>query len=343
MRHASNCGYYRDCARSYTAQHILDTAATWELGNKQDAANLERVYKHAWQQCTDLVRNYDNCSKDCFASETRGVPLKNSSTIAKSGGWCLRTKSTRRWYDNFTFVHHGSQSYYLPHPHVAADSRIVDYLVHLLRTCRDPPACRDARFLSLNDFGAGVGQYGRALLAVDPRFQYRGYDGAGNIADVSDNFVGFFDLTIPLSLPRADWLLSLEVGEHIPSRLEEKVIRNLHAHNCRGLILSWAYLGKPGVGHVNNHGSVYLVKLFDELGYTFDETATKHLRANRNKRDGIVKPFKLPRELAGFGNGHTGRWSIGQRNISRAWFWLTSVHVFRRRVPLQGNGCSADL
>ena len=333
---SQGCGFYRDCPRNYSAQQIFDAAASWDPGNVLDAARLLHVHKRARRQCTRLVDDFQRCQRDCFASETRNSLLKNSSTIAKSGGWCLRTERTRRFYDNFTFVHHGVQSYYLPHPHVAADSRIVEYLARLLRVCRDPPACRDAHFLSLNDFGAGVGQYGHALKAIDPRFRYNGYDGAGNIVDVSGGFVDFFDLTIPLSLPRADWLLSLEVGEHIPSRLEEKVIRNLHAHNCRGVILSWAYLGKPGVGHVNNHNSAYLVQLFDELGYAYDEKTTQALRANRNKRDGIVTPFKLPQALA----ARAGRFAIGQRNISRAWFWLTSVHVFQRRVPLTGRGCS---
>ena len=37
----------------------------------------------------------------------------------------------------------------------------------------------------------------------------------------------------------SDWVLSLEVGEHVPSRYEDMYLRNLHAHNCKGIILSW--------------------------------------------------------------------------------------------------------
>ena len=48
---------------------------------------------------------------------------------------------------------------------------------------------------------------------------------------------------------RADWLMSLEVAEHIPNEHEGAVIRNLHAHNKRGLILSWGALSQPGVAH----------------------------------------------------------------------------------------------
>ena len=45
-------------------------------------------------------------------------------------------------------------------------------------------------------------------------------------------------------------MLSLEVGEHVPSQHEAVLIRNLHALNCRGIILSWASLWQSGHGHV---------------------------------------------------------------------------------------------
>ena len=162
-----------------------------------------------------------------------------SEGITESGTWCLSGPGARR-FDPFSEVRFSNgQSYFLPHPHLAADSTIVEYLAKLLKTCSGsaPSSCQ---YLSLNDFGAGVGQYGHALIARDPAYRYMGYDGAGNIEEVSKGFVRWYDLTIPLSLPRTDWLMSLEVGEHIPSRFEASVIRNLHAHNCRGVILSWA-------------------------------------------------------------------------------------------------------
>ena len=62
--------------------------------------------------------------------------------------------------------------------------------------------------------------------------RYSAYDGAGNVERVSGGFTSFVDLTVPVSLPRADWVLVLEVGEHVPSALEEVLVRNVHAHNC---------------------------------------------------------------------------------------------------------------
>ena len=89
---------------------------------------------------------------------------------------------------------------------------------------------------------------------------------AGWLEEVTGGFVQFVDLTAPLSLPRADWVLSLEVGEHVPSQHEAALIRNLHAHNCRGVVLSWAVLHQGGFHHVNNHANAYVVGVFEGRG-----------------------------------------------------------------------------
>ena len=173
--------------------------------------------------------------------------------------------------------------------HVEADGRIVYALAELGNQV-------PTHELLVNDFGAGVGQYGHALLAVEPELlsRYKAYDGAGNIDDWTKGFMRCFDLTDDqLGLPRAHWVLSVEVREHVPHvMLEGVLLRNLHAHNCecnarrslaltcsahllalrchpqlttvwaqlaymtgRGIILSWAAVGQKGQGHINVHTS----------------------------------------------------------------------------------------
>ena len=133
--------------------------------------------------------------------------------------------------------------------------------------------------LSFNDFGAGVGQYGHALLSKDPGFLWRGFDGAGNIEAVTDGFVDWFDLTLPLSLPRAHWVISLEVGEHLAPSDESMFIRNLHAHNCLGIILSWALPGQNGYHHINTHSNHYVIDIFLGLGYFYNEPLSQEFRS----------------------------------------------------------------
>ena len=47
----------------------------------------------------------------------------------------------------------------------------------------------------------------------------------------------------------AGTLTCVQVGEHIPHEHEYMFVRNLHAHNCRGLVLSWANLEQLGTAH----------------------------------------------------------------------------------------------
>lgn len=94
-------------------------------------------------------------------------------------------------------------------------------------------------------------------------------------------------------------MLSLEVGEHISNRYEGMFIRNLHRHNCQGIILSWGVLGQQGHHHVNNHKNEYIEEIFRNLGYT--------------------------RELD---------WEAKFRNPDGNYDWFKSVMVFRRKTKV---------
>ena len=196
----------------------------------------------------------------------KGLSLRQGNGTAEAGGYCLGSKQGK-------LVGTGRQQYQLPPVHFREDEGMVRALLQLV--LRASPH----RLNSLNDFGAGVGQYGHSLLTLEPSLRYRGYDGAGDVRRYTDGFVRFIDLSMPLSLPRADYVLSMEVGEHIPREHEFMYVRNLHAHNCRGIVLSWAKLEQFGIAHVNTHSRKYLLNLFASLGYVHNATVTKALRA----------------------------------------------------------------
>ena len=182
--------------------------------------------------------------------------------VLDSGGWCLTPGNTSSitWNGN-TFM--------IPHNHVPASGRIASELVTFIE---------QENITSINDFGAGVGQYKHAILSKLPDVEWNSYDGAGNTEEYTKGFVNFVDLTLPLDLPKADWVVSLEVGEHVPGKYEGMVIRNLHHHNCKGVILSWAVLGQGGHSHVNTHSNDYIISLFKELGYKEDLDLKDKLR-----------------------------------------------------------------
>ena len=87
------------------------------------------------------------------------------------------------------------------------------------------------------------------------------------------------DLAVPVDLGKQyDWVLSLEVGEHIPKEYEAEFIANLDRHAREGVILSWAVKGQGGHGHVNNQDNDYLKAIFEDYGYINDLVAEEALR-----------------------------------------------------------------
>lgn len=54
----------------------------------------------------------------------------------------------------------------------------------------------------------------------------------------------FLDLTAPhYNLPIFDWVISVEVGKHIPAKFEDIYLDNLARHDREGIVLSWAVPG----------------------------------------------------------------------------------------------------
>ena len=85
--------------------------------------------------------------------------------------------------------------------------------------------------------------------------------------------------------------MTLEVGEHIPARHELTVIRNLHAHNRCGILLSWACCNN-GHQHVNLRPNAFVVDAFKALGYAYDAPASDAMRAPRLR---MLVPPRDPR------------------------------------------------
>ena len=244
---------------------------------------------------------------------TRNAAMRACNCVAfdrmKSGAWCLSQRGKNATHFDLPQGHHP------PQPGFVAG------LDQLLRV--QTPA-DGTTYLSVADFGAGVGQLGRALLARDPRHQYQAYDGSGNVEDWTKGFVRFADVTKPLALPKAHWVVTTEAGEHVPNALEGTFIRNLHAHNCLGIILTWANLNQGGTAHINNHDPLYLRTLFEELGYTFDEQLTAQL---------LLATGRVPSPQ--FQNATACLEQMFQPP-ARLFYPCCTLQVLRRKKPLRG-------
>ena len=127
------------------------------------------------------------------------------------------------------------------------------------------------------DFGCGTAEYVQALL--DKRIYCEGYDGNPDTPAISNGLAQVLDLSQPVELlKRYDWVLSLEVGDNIPQELENVFIENLHRHNIKGIVLSWAIRGQGGFGHFNERDNDHIKGIMAQYGYWNDVAAEKSLR-----------------------------------------------------------------
>ena len=123
-----------------------------------------------------------------------------------------------------------------------------------------------------------MGSYVRHFLGCG--LATSGFDGNPATPQLSKGTCAVLDLSTvaDVAAPR-DWVLSLEVGEHLPRAHEGAFMENLHRHNSRGMVLSWALKGQGGTGHVNEQDNDYIKAKICAKGYVNDLDAEQALRA----------------------------------------------------------------
>ncbi|XP_071116135.1 uncharacterized protein [Haliotis cracherodii] len=128
-------------------------------------------------------------------------------------------------------------------------------------------------------FGDGPGDYKKYLDSTRRLLIYDAFDGAPYGPETSGGVVRFLDLTAPqYGLPIYDWIISLEVAEHIPSQYEEVYVDNIARHAKIGIVLSWAVPGQGGLSHVNNRPLSYVQSVLSGKGFEPDMAASNVLQ-----------------------------------------------------------------
>lgn len=127
------------------------------------------------------------------------------------------------------------------------------------------------------DFGAGLGHYTKALRGAGIKVD--SFDGAEGIEQASSGVVQFKDLAISnAQIDKYDFLISIEVGEHIPKQYENNFLNNILKTNASYILLSWAIPGQNGFHHVNNRPNSYIKSVMSEHGYKNDMIFETYLR-----------------------------------------------------------------
>ncbi len=130
---------------------------------------------------------------------------------------------------------------------------------------------------SIVDFGCGMGDY--AKLFLKNGFAIEAFDGNPATPQLTGGIGQIQDLSKPFYIGKNfDWVLSLEVGEHLPKEYEVIFIENLIRHCEKGIILSWAVKGQKGHGHSNCQNNEYIKKAFAEYGFLNDPQTEMLLR-----------------------------------------------------------------
>ena len=149
---------------------------------------------------------------------------------------------------------------------------------------------------NLVDFGCGMGKYVKTFQ--ENNINAIGYDGNPNTPELTNNLCKVLDLSVPKKFDEAfDWVMSLEVGEHLPEQFEDIFIENLHNNNKYGIVLSWAVKGQGGHGHFNEQNNDYIKSKICKLGYINDIKSENKLRADSTLR-WFKKTIMVFRKLA---------------------------------------------
>ena len=129
-------------------------------------------------------------------------------------------------------------------------------------------------------FGDGPGIYKEKLLEWKQVASYDAFDGAPYTEQTTNSLVKFLELTTPIHhLSQYDWVISLEVAEHIPIFYESIFVENLKRHAKEGIILSWAKINQTGYMHVNNRNMDYVIKLIESSNeFKYNEDKSTNLR-----------------------------------------------------------------
>jgi len=127
------------------------------------------------------------------------------------------------------------------------------------------------------DFGCGNADYIKQLISEG--FECEAYDGNPNTPEMTDGIGKVLDLSKRFDLGKKfDYVISLEVAEHIPKEYEEIYIDNLIRHTDYYLITSWGVKGQGGDGHVNEQDNDYVLNLYNKKGMVYQKEISEALR-----------------------------------------------------------------
>jgi len=142
---------------------------------------------------------------------------------------------------------------------------------------------KDNKIETLLDLGCGPAFYVSNI--INEGISCEAYDGNPNTPELTKGLAQVKDLSVDFDLGKTyDFVLSLEVGEHIPKDFEDVFINNVLKHSHKYVLLSWAIPKQGGDGHFNEQPNYYIIDKITSLGFEFDEDISQGLRSSAKAR-----------------------------------------------------------
>lgn len=231
-----------------SSSESTDQLQPYNNHNSKDSDNLYSVTTEIIKQRNELSKQLNLKQQKIGQMECEKEGSKREATSG-SGGWCQSSSKEDSG-------------------HHMTDKPLAAALADFFKGKR------------VASFGDGPGRYKQLILDSKKVSGYDAYDGAPYCDTTSDGRVKFLDLTLPqYGLPLYDWVMSLEVAEHIPVAYEEIYVSNVVRHAKEGIILSWAVPGQGGYSHVNLRTFAYVKDLMDKNGFSHDPAESEKLRS----------------------------------------------------------------
>ncbi|CAE8584464.1 unnamed protein product [Polarella glacialis] len=132
---------------------------------------------------------------------------------------------------------------------------------------------------TVGEFGAFGGHYS-AWLNETGLVQAFAFDGIEEASKITNGRVQDLQLGSPFDLGRRfDWVVCLEVAEHLPPEFADILLDNIRRHASQGVIMSWATHDFPNPHHPNTLSEEESTKLIESFGFRQDRVLTEKLRA----------------------------------------------------------------
>lgn len=215
--------------------------------------------KKSWQQMQDLLilldrlhRYLETLARQEGAAYVTGVESNAESLAAAEHGEYPSVILARNQFTDFWFL----------------DKPLLRFLVRYVLAAGQ----------TVGEFGAFGGRYSEWLNDTG-LVEAFAFDGIPRVAEITEGRVQELQLGVPFDLGRSfDWVLSLEVGEHLPKEAANTFLSNIARHARVGAIISWATPDFPSPYHPNTLPVEESTRLIEGHGFRQAPGLTQKLR-----------------------------------------------------------------